>query len=457
MVILAAGKGKRMASDKPKVLHTLGGLPFLQRVVNSALKLNPKNIHVIHGNGGDIVKSELEHLPVNWVKQEHQLGTGHAVQQALPSIDEDEQVLILYGDVPLISSETLGCLLEAAPSQGIGLLVAEVNNPDGLGRIIRDQSNNIVKIVEHKDANEEQLKIHEINTGILTCPASLLKTWLPQLKNKNQQGEYYLTDVVSMAVIEKIPVIGVKALCPMEALGVNDLCQLSELERFYQYQRARYHALQGVRIADLNRLDIRGDETAIGKGTLLEPNVILDGKIEIGENAYIGPGVVLKNTTVGDGVRIEANSVIEGAVIANYCQVGPFARLRPGTVLEHHAKVGNFVETKKTIIGEGSKASHLTYLGDAVIGKDVNIGAGTITCNYDGVNKSTTQIHDNAFIGSNSSLVAPISIGKGATVGAGSTLTQDAPDNALTLGRNRQRTIQGWKRPTKKKKIEETS
>ncbi len=450
VVILAAGKGKRMVSDTPKVLHRLGGIPLLERVVNTAKALHASTIHVIYGNGGSEVRDKLDYLPVHWVLQEEQLGTGHALMQAIPYFKDDDQVLVLSGDVPLISIKTLRDLLNNTPHNSLGLVVAELSDPTGLGRIIRNEMGNIIRIVEHKDANKQQLAIREINTGILTASVSHLKSWLPRLGNMNQQKEYYLTDIIALAVSDGISVGGILAHCPEEVQGVNDRWELTKLERYYQQTMAKKLALAGVTFADPNRLDVRGDDVQVGHDVFIDANVILEGKIRIGNDTRIGSNVVLKNVVLGDHVEIHPNTVVEDAVIASHCSVGPFARIRPGSILEAGAKVGNFVEMKKSTLGPSSKANHLTYLGDTTVGKDVNIGAGTITCNYDGVNKSQTIIEDNAFIGSNTSLVAPVKIGKDATIGAGSVITQDAPANKLTLERSQQKTIDGWKRPKKK-------
>ena len=445
IIILAAGKGQRMMSDLPKVLHPLGGKPLLERVVNTAQQLSPHAIHVVYGNGGGMVAKVLQHLPVNWVEQPQLLGTGHAVLQALPYCPDGERVLILYGDVPLISVGSLQALLEKTPDQGLGLIVAELPNPDGFGRIVRNERGDIIAIVEQRDANEQQRTIKEINTGILTASVRQLKTWLPQLKNANQQKEYYLTDIIALAAGDGLTIYGSKATCNEETRGVNDRVELAALERFFQRQTAIALMRQGVTIADPNRLDVRGD-VAIATDVFLDINVVLEGRVVIGKNSRIGANVCLKDVTVGENVEIFANSVIEGASIADGCKVGPFARIRPGTVLASGATLGNFVEVKKSTIGADSKAHHFGYLGDTTIGSHVNIGAGTITCNYDGQNKHATHIEDGAFIGSHTALVAPVSIGKNATIGAGSTITRDAPADALTLARARQTTIKGWRR-----------
>lgn len=450
VVILAAGKGKRMASKIPKVLHPLAGISLLERVVKTVQSLHADTINIIYGNGDNTVPEKLSELPVRWIKQEEQLGTGHAVLQALPFIKNDDQVLILYADVPLISTKTLKHLLETTPHNGLGLVVVELEDPTGLGRIIRNEMGNIVRIVEHKDASTKQLKIREVNTGIMTMRGKHLKKWLPKLENSNRQKEYYLTDVVALAVAEDFPVGGVLARYHQEVQGVNDRWELALLERYYQRRIAKRLALAGATIVDPDRIDVRGDDVHVGHDVTIDINVVLDGKVRIGKKTYIGPNVVLKNVTIGDNVKILSNSVVEGATIANDCKVGPFARIRPESVLEKGAKVGNFVEMKKAKLGRGSKASHLSYLGDATIGSEVNIGAGTITCNYDGVNKWQTTIKDYAFIGSNTALVAPVIVAEGATIGAGSTITQDAPPNQLTIARIKQSTINGWQRPSRK-------
>lgn len=451
VVILAAGSGKRMASTMPKVLHPIGGTSMLEHVVNTAQLLDPEVIHVIYGNGGELVPQTLHHLNVNWVKQERQLGTGHAVSKALPHTDAKDTILVLYGDVPLISVRTLKQLLQDTPNNGLGLVVTELDDPSGFGRIIRNDVGNIVAIVEHKDANITQRKIHEINTGILTTTAKHLKQWLPLLKNKNKQKEYYLTDIVSLAVREGTPVGGVMAHCHEEVQGVNDRWQQSQLERYYQRTQAQRLAYSGVTLIDPERLDIRG-HVKVGTDTTIDINVVLEGNVEIGNNCYIGPNVILKDAKLANDVTVLANSIINGAKVARHCQVGPFARLRPGAVLMEHAKVGNFSEVKKSTIGEASKVNHLSYIGDATIGNNVNIGAGTITCNYDGENKWPTTIDDGSFIGSNSSLIAPVKIGKNAVIGSGSIVAKDAPPNQLTLTqRLEHRSLKSWK--TKKQKI----
>ncbi|EKD77797.1 MAG: hypothetical protein ACD_42C00172G0001 [uncultured bacterium] len=445
IVILAAGKGKRMSSSIPKVMHQLGGVTLLERVVCTAQSLHPKKIHVVYGNGGSTLPEALPQLKVNWIFQKEQLGTGHAVMQALPACDDHDRVLVLYGDVPVITVPTLRELLKETPKEGVGLLVTELENPTGFGRIIRDHDDNIVAIVEEKDATRKQRAIKEINTGIVTAPAKFLKSCLPRVSNKNAQKEYYLTDMIALAVEEGVSLRSVTATNSNEVRGVNDPWQLTTLERYYQSEYARQLAYSGVTIMDHTRLDIRGD-VSISSGVKLDVNVILEGKVVIGSQTEIGPNVYIKNSTVGQRVKILANSVIEGAVIEDDCEVGPFARLRTETILKSKSKVGNFVEIKKTTLGENSKANHLSYLGDAKIGKKVNIGAGTITCNYDGVKKSKTEIDDGAFIGSNASLIAPIHIGENATIAAGSAVSKKAPAEKLTIARAKQTVVENWKR-----------
>ncbi|PIZ04785.1 MAG: UDP-N-acetylglucosamine diphosphorylase/glucosamine-1-phosphate N-acetyltransferase [Gammaproteobacteria bacterium CG_4_10_14_0_8_um_filter_38_16] len=448
IVILAAGKGRRMVSKLPKVMHKLGGVTLLERVVKTAESLKPKKIHVVYGNGGSCLPESLPSLAVNWVFQKEQLGTGHAVMQALPFCSNDERILVLYGDVPVISTHTLQQLLDETPKEGVGLLVTELENPTGFGRIVRDHNDNIVAIIEEKDATRTQRAIKEINTGIVTAPAQFLKSCLPRLSNKNAQHEYYLTDMIAVSVEEGVPLRSVSAMNSNEVRGVNDPWQLVTLERYYQSERARQLAYSGVTIMDPARLDIRGD-VFVSPSVQLDINVILEGNVTIGAGCEIGSNVVIKNSTLGNNVKILSNCVIDGAVIEDDAQIGPFAHVRPHTNIKSKAKVGNFVEIKKTTLGENSKASHLSYLGDALVGKNVNVGAGTITCNYDGVNKWPTEIDDGAFIGSNTSLVAPVKIGKNATIAAGSVITKKAPAAQLTVARAKQVVVENWKRPEK--------
>lgn len=446
VIILAAGNGSRMHSQQPKVMHELAGRPMLQHVIETAKNIQSDMIHVVYGSGGQQVKNALSHFSVNWIRQEQRLGTGHAVMQALPFCHPDDQVLILYGDVPLISKETLCLLLDQTPDNALGLIVTEKTNPAGFGRIIRNDLGNIIAIVEDKDASNYEKQICEINTGIMTTTVKQFNKWLPQLKNNNTQNEYYLTDAVALAVKEGVAVGGVMAHCNEEMQGVNDRWQLATLERYFQKMTARSLAYSGVKVMDPLRLDVRG-EVSVGKDTVLDVNVILEGRVSIGENCYIGPNVVIKNSCIAEGVMIDANSVIDGATIHAQAQVGPFARVRPNSTIGENSKVGNFVEMKASTLGQCSKASHLSYLGDAIIGDDVNIGAGTITCNYDGVKKSKTTIDNGAFIGSNTSLIAPIHVGEKATIGAGSVIINHVPKEQLSLSRAKQECIEGWQRP----------
>ena len=449
IVILAAGQGKRMGSTLPKALHLLGGIPLLEHVTNAASALSPGKVYIIHGNGGDQVKAALSHLDVEWVVQDEQLGTAHAVEQALPHIPASHRVLVLFADGPLVNPVTLQKLIDTAQKDTVALVTAICKNPFGFGRIIRDKQQHVTAIVEHKDANNEQRQINEINTGILTATAQQLKDWLPQLKNDNAQKEYYLTDVIAHAVSNKISVKAVVADDPNEVLGVNTLAQLAELERFYQRQQAEKLMAQGVTIIDPSRIDVRGD-VSIASDVTLDVNVVLEN-VTIASHCYVGPGTVLKNTTIDEHTTIESYTVIDGATVGKYCMIGPFARIRPTTGIADKAKVGNFVEVKNSSIGEGSKANHHSYLGDTTIGKDVNIGAGVITCNYDGANKHQTIIEDGVHIGADSQLIAPVTIEENATIGAGSTITTTAPKDQLTLTRAEQRSLSSWKRPTKQK------
>ena len=450
VVILAAGQGKRMKSDLPKVLQPLAGRPLLGHVVSRARALNPSSIHVVYGHGGDAVREALVKEELQWALQGEQLGTGHAVMQAMPNVADDELVLVLYGDVPLIDAGTLRQLIAAAGAKAMSLLTVMLDNPSGYGRIVR-KSGAIRKIVEQKDATKAQLKIREGNSGIMAVPAKLLRKWLGKLRNSNAQGEYYLTDIIAMAVKDKVKVTPLIAPTVAEVLGVNDKAQLAELEAMHRAQRARELMVAGATLIDPLRIDIRGD-ISVGRDVFLDANVLLEGKVTLGDRVRVGPNVVLRDVTIGSDCVIHPNSVLEQSVLGAGCIIGPYARVRPGSKLGANVHIGNFVELKKTEIDDGSKANHLTYLGDAVIGKGVNVGAGTITCNYDGVNKSTTTIEDGAFIGSGNMLVAPVRIGKDATTGAGSTITKDAPDGQLTLTRAKQMTLDGWKRPVKKPK-----
>lgn len=448
VVILAAGQGSRMKSSLPKVLHKVAGRAMLHHVIDTAQTLGAEGIHGVIGHGADQVKAASADYHVSWVMQEQQLGTGHAVAQALPELPDDARVLVLYGDVPLTTAETLQGLVQDLDETTLGLLTVTLDNPQGYGRILRNEKGQVTAIVEQKDASAEQLAITEVNTGILAVSARHLKDWLPQLSSSNAQGEYYLTDIIAMAVQAGMTVNVAQPGNPFEVQGVNNRLQLAELERWYQSREADRLMTEGATLADPARLDVRG-ELNIGNDVLIDVNVVFNGKVALGSHVSIGPGCVITDANIADGARIHAHSVIEQASVGPNAQVGPFARLRPGTQLAANTKVGNFVETKKTIVGEGSKINHLSYVGDATLGAHVNVGAGTITCNYDGVNKYQTVLGDGVFVGSNSSLVAPVTVGAGATVGAGSTITKDVPEHELAVARGRQRNISGWQKPEK--------
>jgi bifunctional UDP-N-acetylglucosamine pyrophosphorylase/glucosamine-1-phosphate N-acetyltransferase len=450
IVILAAGQGTRMRSALPKVLHPVAGNSMLGHVIHNARQLSPESIHVVIGHGGEQVREQLGSDDLNFVVQDKQLGTGHAVAQALPVLNA-ETVLILYGDVPLIKVETLHRLLTLVNDQQLGLLTVTLNDPTGYGRIVRDSQHRVTAIVEHKDATEAQKAIKEGNTGILAVPGRRLADWLGRLSNNNAQGEYYLTDVIAMAVSDGLSVATAQPADPMEVQGANDRKQLAELERHYQQGEARRLMAMGVTLRDPARFDVRGDVTT-GRDVMIDVNVILEGRVIIEDDVSIGPNCVIKDSTLRKGAVIKANSHLEGAIVGEGADAGPFARLRPGSVLDARAHVGNFVELKNAHLGEGAKAGHLTYLGDAVIGARTNIGAGTITCNYDGANKHQTVMGEDVFIGSNNSLVAPVTIATGASTAAGSTINQDVPAEQLAVARARQRNIEGWKRPVKIKK-----
>jgi len=450
VVILAAGEGKRMKSALPKVLQAIAGRPMLTHVIDAARALDPAGIHIVHGHGGDQVRDAFAgQTDLHWVEQAQQLGTGHAVQQAMPDVPDGAQVLVLYGDVPLITAASLHRLL-VVPGR-LGVLVAELEDPTGYGRIVRDAEGRVGAIVEHKDADDEQRRIRIVNTGILVAEATALKGWLAALSNDNAQGEYYLTDVFAAAAAEYSAADMVQVADPVETEGANDPWQLAQLERAFQLRAVRALCIEGVRFADVNRVDVRGRVT-VGRDVEVDIDVILEGDIALGDGVRIGPYSRLRNVTLAAGTQVRAHCDLDGAITEGAVLIGPFARLRPGTVLADGAHIGNFVEVKNSTIGVGSKANHLTYLGDATIGSGVNIGAGTITCNYDGVNKSATTIEDGAFIGSNASLVAPVTIGKDATIGAGSVITKSVPEGELTIGRARQETLPGWHRPKKASK-----
>lgn len=449
VVILAAGKGTRMYSDLPKVLHPIAGKPMVKHVIDTVKHLNARQINLIYGHGADLLKERLADEPVNWVFQAEQLGTGHAMQQAEPFFADDENIMMLYGDTPLIQQSTLERLIAQKPENGIALLTVKLENPTGYGRIIRENGS-VVAIVEQKDASAEQLKIQEINTGVMVASGASFKKWLGNLNNNNAQGEYYITDVIAMANEDGFQVQAVQADEFMEVEGVNNRLQLAALERFYQKKQAEKLLLAGVTLIDPSRFDVRGT-VEHGKDVSIDVNVILEGNVKLGNNVKIGAGCVLKNVTVGDNVEIKPYSVLEDAVIGEKSAIGPFSRLRPGTQLAEGAHVGNFVEIKNAQVGKGSKVNHLTYVGDAEVGSNVNIGAGVITCNYDGANKFKTIIGDDVFVGSDSQLVAPVEIANGATIGAGSTITKNVAEGELVITRVAQKHIQGWQRPTKKK------
>jgi bifunctional UDP-N-acetylglucosamine pyrophosphorylase/glucosamine-1-phosphate N-acetyltransferase len=449
IVILAAGKGTRMRSELPKVLHEVGGAPLLKHVIDCAQALGASATHVVYGHGGERVRERLADTPVNWVLQADQRGTGHALQQAIPAVANDARVLVLYGDVPLISPATLRQLLDAAAA-GVGLLTAELPDGAGYGRIMRDTAGRVVRIVERKDATAAELAVREINTGFLTAPAQRLKHWLSQLRNDNAQGEYYLTDVIALAVADGVPIATRQPQHLWEILGVNSKQELAQLERIYQHRRAEELMSQGVTLRDPARIDVRGS-LSCGRDVVIDVNCVFEGKVELADGVTIGPNNWLRDVRIGARSQVLPNCVLEESAVGADCRIGPFARIRPGTVVADSAHVGNFVEIKKSEIGSGSKVNHLSYVGDATVGAQVNIGAGTITCNYDGANKHRTVIGNQAFIGSNTALVAPVTIGAGATVGAGSVITKDAPAGELTLTRAEQKTRPGWKRPVKKK------
>ena len=448
VIILAAGQGTRMKSKLPKVLHPLAGRPMLEHVIQAALGLEPTALHVVIGHGFEAVATALAAYPVNWVVQAQQLGTGHGVLQALPAVAEDSTVLVLYGDVPLIGHDTLRSLVTLA-AEGPALLTAEVARPAGYGRILRDDFGALVAVVEHRDASAAQRAIREINTGLLAAPARDLLAYLPRVGNENAQGEYYLPDVLSLAVAEGRAVATCQADSEMEVLGVNDQQQLNQVEREYQRRQAEALMRAGVALADAGRIDIRGT-LRCGVDVRIDVNVVFEGEVSLGDDVVIGPNCVLRDVTVAAGTTVHAMSHLQEAEIGPGCSVGPFARLRPGTRLAARARVGNFVETKNADIGQGSKVNHLTYIGDCDMGPGVNIGAGTITCNYDGVNKHRTDIGAGVFVGSNSTLVAPLRIGDGGFVAAGSTVTRAVDQDELAVSRARQRNIQGWRRPGKK-------
>ena len=449
ILVLAAGKGTRMRSDLPKVLHPVGGKALVQHVVDTARKVGGQQILIIVGHGAEKVQERMAADDVKFVLQAQQLGTGHAVQQALPHLRNDATVLILYGDVPLTRAETLQKLIAHVNEKQMGLLTVNMQDPTGYGRIVRDNTNAVTAIVEHKDANDAEKKIPEINTGIMAVKAQHLQKWLPQLKNNNVQGEFYLTDIIAMAKADGVAIQVEQPNAVEEVEGINNRQQQAALERFYQKQKANELMVAGVTLLDPARFDCRGTLTA-GRDVVIDINCVFEGEVELADGVVIEPNCIIINSKIGANTHIKANSHIEDSVLASGCDIGPYARLRPGSHFAEDVKVGNFVETKKATIGKGSKVNHLSYIGDTTIGSGVNVGAGTITCNYDGVNKFKTEIGDNVFVGSNSALVAPIKIGAGATVGAGSVITKDIEAAELAIARGKQRNIQGWERPKKK-------
>ncbi|HXC58986.1 MAG TPA: bifunctional UDP-N-acetylglucosamine diphosphorylase/glucosamine-1-phosphate N-acetyltransferase GlmU [Steroidobacteraceae bacterium] len=449
IVILAAGQGRRMQSDLPKVLQPLAGMPLLQHVLATARELEPAALHVVYGHGGDKVRDTFASEPVQWALQAEQRGTGHALLQAMPAIPDDHRVLVLYGDVPMLRASTLRELLATAASGQLALLTVQLTDPTGYGRVLRDARGRVRAIVEQKDATAAQRRVREANTGVMVLPAKRLRSWLTALRSDNAQREYYLTDVIAMAVKDRLAVAPLVAASETEVLGVNDKLQLAQLEAALRAELANQAMRAGATLADPARFDQRGT-LVLGRDVFIDANVLFEGRVELGDGVRIGPNCVLRDMTVGAGTVIHPNCVLEKSSIGADCSVGPFARMRPAGRLEDQVHIGNFVEVKNSVVGRGSKANHLTYLGDATVGEGVNVGAGTICCNYDGANKSRTVIEDKAFIGSGSMLVAPVTVGAGATIGAGSTITKDAPPGKLTLARGRQVTIEGWQRPVKK-------
>ncbi len=449
VIILAAGKGKRMHSDLPKVLQPLGGQPLLQHVVDTAARLPQASLHVVYGHGGERVTESLAHLDVTWVEQPDQLGTGHAVAQALPRVPEDDVVLILYGDVPFVELQTLQGLVERAALGQLALLTVELDDPSGYGRVVRDSNGAIQRIVEHRDAGADELAIHEVNTGLMACPAAMLRPWVESLENDNAQREYYLTDVIARAVAEDVQVAGIVAAHADEVMGINDRMQLAAAESTLRRFHAQRLLAAGVTLLDPSRIDVRGG-LICGRDVVIDVNTVFEGEVRLGDRVRIGPNCVIRDAQIGDDTVVDAFSHIESATVGARGRIGPYARLRPAARLADDVHVGNFVEIKKSEVGRGSKANHLAYIGDSVIGERVNVGAGTITCNYDGVNKHQTVIGDEVFIGSDTQLVAPVTIGAGATIGAGSTITRDVPPGKLAISRSRQTLVPGWQRPVKK-------
>jgi bifunctional UDP-N-acetylglucosamine pyrophosphorylase / glucosamine-1-phosphate N-acetyltransferase len=447
-VILAAGQGKRMNSDLPKVLQPLAGRSILSHVLATANALGSESINIVYGHGGDLVRKEFEASSVEWTLQAEQLGTGHALKQALPSIPKDHQVLILFGDVPLITEASLKKLLKAARGGAIALLTAELSNPKGYGRVLRNGQNEVIAIVEEKDATSEQRLVKEINTGLMVVPGKSIHDWIKALSDDNQQGEFYLTDVISIASAEGVPVVGVLVEHIEEIVGINDRVQLAEAERILQRRQAREVMVQGATLADPERFDLRGS-LKVGRDVFIDVGAIFLGDTQLGNRVRIGPNAVISNSVLGDDCIVREHCVMEGVVTGTECEIGPFARLRPGTEFDKQVKVGNFVEVKASTVGVGSKMNHLSYVGDSHVGENTNIGAGTITCNYDGASKHRTTIGDRVFIGSGAMLVAPLEIADDATIAAGSTITKNVPEQTLAVARSRQSLNKGWKRPKK--------
>ncbi|MGE5625949.1 MAG: bifunctional UDP-N-acetylglucosamine diphosphorylase/glucosamine-1-phosphate N-acetyltransferase GlmU [Bacillota bacterium] len=450
VVILAAGQGKRMHSDLPKVMQPLGGYTLLEHVVQSAAALDAHAVHVVYGHGGEQVMTAHAHLKVDWVLQEEQLGTGHAVMQALPKISDADTLLILYGDVPLVTPATLKRLTDSAAKGELAVLTAKVPDPKGYGRILRDGTGRVTRIVEEKDATAAQRWVDEINTGLMACGADRFRRWLKNVDNRNSQKEYYLTDVIALAVTDGVKVEGVLAEDHNETRGINDKQQLAAAEKALRKRTANQLMLAGLTLRDPRRFDLRG-KLEFGRDCVIDVNCVMEGRVKLGERVRIGPQVLIRDCEIGDDTEVLAQSVLDGAKIGARVRIGPFARIRPETVLGDEAHVGNFVEVKKSRFGRGSKANHLAYVGDAEVGEKVNIGAGVITCNYDGTSKHTTVIGDGAFIGSDTTLVAPVTIGAGAYIAAGSTITKNAPAGQLSIARARQETKSGWQPPAKKK------
>jgi bifunctional UDP-N-acetylglucosamine pyrophosphorylase/glucosamine-1-phosphate N-acetyltransferase len=451
VAVLAAGQGTRMRSDIPKVLHQLGGRPLLARVLDTAHAVGADRVCVVYGHGGERVRQALSGYDCGWAEQAEQLGTGHALQQAMPEMDGMDRVLVLYGDVPLIGPGTLQRLISSTGDAPLGVLTAILSDPTGYGRIVRDGRGHVLRVVEQKDASEAELEIEEAHTGFLVADRTWLADWLGRLRNDNAQGEYYLTDVIGLAAGDGVEVATSQPDCLEEVSGINDRVQLAALERYYQRRQAEALMRSGVTLADPARFDLRGQLT-VGRDVTIDVNLVIEGKVHLGDSVRIGPNCVLKDCSLGPGTDVFANCVIESARIGPAARIGPFSRIRPDTVLADHVHVGNFVEIKKSLVGSGSKLNHLSYVGDSEVGSGVNVGAGTITCNYDGANKHRTVIGDGVFIGSNTALVAPVEVGAGATIGAGSVITREAPPDKLTVARGRQVTIESWQRPVKKPK-----